>query len=384
MPTALVISSVDPAGNPRPHRMIGWLAPHFAVTAISPRREPMEHAACLPLPATLRGGGLGHVPRIARLLLRRFERRLWPPEMLALAGRAAALAPAFIAVHDLELLPLALRIRELAGGGRVLFDAREYYPRHFEDRPLWRLLVGPFNRYLTRRYLGRADAVVTVSRGLAEAYRREYGVACGFLPSYPAYADLAPAPPRDGLVRLLHHGSVSRSRRLELTIEAMRRLPPAFVLDLVLVGPDAAYVARLRRLARPLGNRVRFLPPVPFAELITFSHGYDVGVFLVPPASFNLRFTLPNKFFEFIQARLAVAIGPSCEMAPIVQRYDCGIIADSFAPAALARSLAALTAADLMRLKTNSDRAARALNADALRPAVEAFALGRGGAGLFA
>ena len=42
----------------------------------------------------------------------------------------------------------------------------------------------------------------------------------------------------------------------------------------------------------------------------------DVGVFCMPPINVNARYALPNKFFDFVQARLAVAVGPAEEMAP--------------------------------------------------------------------
>jgi glycosyltransferase involved in cell wall biosynthesis len=73
---------------------------------------------------------------------------------------------------------------------------------------------------------------------------------------------------------------------------------------------------------------------------------------------------LPNKFFEFIMAGLAVAIGPSPAMAAIVNRYDLGVVADTFDPRALADRLNALTAADIDAMKHRSLAAARDLNAE--------------------
>jgi len=106
-------------------------------------------------------------------------------------------------VHDLRLLPVALAIRRR---GRVLFDAREYYPRHYEDVWWWRLLYQQFNRDLCRRYLPRVDHLVTVSAGLADEYSREFGVACAVLPSMPAPVACDPRPVDPAHIRLVHHG----------------------------------------------------------------------------------------------------------------------------------------------------------------------------------
>ena len=48
------------------------------------------------------------------------------------------------------------------------------------------------------------------------------------------------------------------------------------------------------------------------------------------PVNFNHIHAFPNKFFEFIQARLALVIGYSLEMIEIVKKYQIGVIAKSF------------------------------------------------------
>jgi len=146
-------------------------------------------------------------------------------------------------------------------------------------------------------------------------------------------------------------------------IEMTDHLPERFTLDLMLMASDARYLARLRALCatRP---RVRILPPVPFKDLVSITNQYDIGVFLVPPVSFNLRFALPNKFFEFVQARLMVAIGPSPEMARLVKEHDLGVVVDDFAPATLAAALSRLSVEEIMRFKQHAHRAAAVLNSE--------------------
>lgn len=81
------------------------------------------------------------------------------------------------------------------------------------------------------------------------------------------------------------------------------------------------------------------LEPVPMHRIVSFASTYDIGVFLLPPTNFNYRNALPNKLFEFIQARLAVAIGPSPQMAAVVREWNCGIVSDDFTPASLGENL---------------------------------------------
>jgi hypothetical protein len=109
-------------------------------------------------------------------------------------------------------------------------------------------------------------------------------------------------------------------------------------------------------------NNVRIIPSVKMQEIIPTIKKYDIGVFIVPPANFNLKHTLPNKLFEYIQARLAVAIGPSPEMQEIVKKYQCGFISDDFSPKSMAELLNRQTAESIYQFKMNADIAAGELN----------------------
>jgi len=73
------------------------------------------------------------------------------------------------------------------------------------------------------------------------------------------------------------------------------------------------------------------------------------------------QYALPNKLFEFIQARLAVIIGPSLDMADIVNEFNCGFVADDFNPKAMTRLLNDLTKAEIEVAKKQSNTAAKVL-----------------------
>ena len=92
-------------------------------------------------------------------------------------------------------------------------------------------------------------------------------------------------------------------------------------------------------------------------------NAFDVGLVLFPPVTFNLRHALPNKFFEFVQARLAIATGPSEEMAAIVHRYGLGIVSDDFTPESMAAALTALNRDAIEAFKQHAHEAAYALSA---------------------
>jgi hypothetical protein len=133
-------------------------------------------------------------------------------------------------------------------------------------------------------------------------------------------------------------------------------------LHLYLTANDPAYLGELREQVGRSGGAVTVHDPVPYAELLTTLHAHDVGVHVLPPVSFNNTHALPNKIFDYVQARLALVVGPSPEMADLVRRHGLGVVADGFDPASLTAALLGLDAAHVTRCKEASHAAARALS----------------------
>jgi glycosyltransferase involved in cell wall biosynthesis len=260
-------------------------------------------------------------------------------------------------VEDLQLLPLANKIKK---SGKILFDAREYYPRQIEGSIKFNLLEKPRRISLCRHYLPLCDAIVTVSEGLRNEYQREFGIEVELLRSVPEYLDISTSPTKSEKIRLVHHGLASKNRGLHKMIDIFQLLDRRFYLDLVLVGNDS-YKGELIKRAAAYKSRINFLDPVPYEEIIPFLSYYDVGFFYCEPKTFNLKHCLPNKFFEFIQARLMLAIGPSPDMAELINKYKCGIVADEFSVESMANALNSLTKIDIDKAKQHSNIAAKEL-----------------------
>jgi hypothetical protein len=164
-------------------------------------------------------------------------------------------------------------------------------------------------------------------------------------------------------VRLLHHGAANPVRRLELMIQAVGRLEGRMTLDLALLRNDPAYVRKLEALAAATPH-ARVLEPIPLPELVTTANGYDAGIVFFPPLTANLEHALPNKFFDLIQARVAIVTGPSPEMAAIVREFGCGVVAEGFSLDALVAALRELTPERITAMKEGAGRAAAVHSAE--------------------
>lgn len=365
MPRYLSLFHLPLGSDPRPSRCVDVLRRHGDVTV-----------CCLPPSDPGKLEGLTFIPYMptrrttqekllhgAQLLTGSFEKFIWNKEMRCMLQSLQGQTFDAILCHTLTLLPLACAVARQTGAlghTRILFDAREYYARENEESWRWRVLWQRFNDYLCRHYLPQADAVFTVSPGLAEGYRSEYGIQCQILPSASAWQDLQPRPTQNQNIRLIHHGIASPGRHIEIMIDAIAQTDSRFTLDLMLVHDDSAYYEHLQRVAAK-SVRVKIIPPVPLHEIVSNISSYDVGIFLLQPNTFNHIHTLPNKLFEFIQARLAVAVSPVPDMAGLVQQYGIGCVAPDFSSKSFASTLNALTAALIDEYKENTHKAAKKL-----------------------
>lgn len=356
--SVLIISFSVIHSDPRVMRQVRLLENVHRVTVAGYGRAPdanIEFIALDKPPAGLLQKGIW----ASKLLLGAFESYYWSlPQVRHAQHLLAQRSFGLVVANDISALPLAL---ELAGNCPVLMDAHEYSPKEFDDKLLWKVLFGRYHHDLCRRYLPKAAAMTTVCQGIADEYEREYGVPCKVIHNAPLDQKLSPSAVDADCIRLIHHGSAIRSRHLGVMIEMMKHLDARFTLDFMLVETDAAYMAELRAAAQA-DSRIRFIEPVAMQDICQRLNEFDVGVYLLPPVNFNHEHALPNKFFEFIQARLAVAIGPSPEMATLLRQYQCGVVAESFDPQALAVVVQQLDATTVARFKEASNVAAGDLN----------------------
>jgi glycosyltransferase involved in cell wall biosynthesis len=306
---------------------------------------------------------LGKIFRGIRLKLNLFERFYWNDEsvkdaMLSLKGKHFDI----IIANDINTLPLVIFLSKDTGA-KVLLDCHEYSPREFDDRFIFNFFLKDYWDHICSTYIPKVDAAITVCKSIADEYKKNYGGEWQVITNAPFYEKLEPNPVKNNKIRIIHHGGLNPSRKIEMMIHLVDLLDDRFQLDFMFVNSNPAYLTKLKQLSKN-NARVRFRDPVPMTKISITINDYDMGLYLLPTAGFNNQMALPNKFFEFIQARLAVAIWPSPEMAKITQEYNCGVVSDEFSVESMAKALNALSNEDIMYYKMNSDKAARSLCAE--------------------
>jgi hypothetical protein len=298
------------------------------------------------------------------LRLRLYRALYWSSPMVRAARRALrGERPARVLANDIEMVPLAL---SLAPGASVHADLHEFYPGLHDDNPRWVRLRQPYYEWLIRRYATRVGSVTTVGPAVANAYV-PLGIDAAVVTNSPAYLDLA-ATPVHSPIRLVHAGAALRGRRIEAMMRAAASTRADVTLAVYLTPNDPAYVTELRTLAADLGERVSVHEPVPHDELLNVINTYDIGIHVLPPTVTNNALALPNKFFDFVQARVGVIVGPTPGMADLVARHGFGTASEGFREVDIRRSLDTLTTDMAWEWKVAASHAASELSAESQLP----------------
>ncbi|MCB0368533.1 MAG: hypothetical protein KDD45_03595 [Bdellovibrionales bacterium] len=362
-PTVLIISFTDHNRDPRVYRQIRALVEQYDITTAG-RCKNVDHVT---KHVELVGKGkslFGNVKTAVQLKTNQYEARYWGQSIVKNAiSKLNGMNFEVVISNDLETLPVALQVAHSCGA-KVLFDAHEYEPKVLDEQFIFNFFFAGYYDYLCRLYLPLTDAMTTVNQGIAEEYAKNYGIESKIIVNAPVPEHLLPVRTNNKYIHLIHHGGINCSRKIENMIHLVgSQLGEGYKLDLMLVNNDSSYMHFLKKEAKRYSN-IEFITPVPMQEISTTINKYDIGLYMLPPASFNNRLSLPNKFFEFIQARLAVAIWPSPEMKRIVEQEKIGIVSEDFSIESMAIVLKSLTKEKIEEYKKNTDIAAKKYNAD--------------------
>ncbi len=248
--------------------------------------------------------------------------------------------------EDLYTLPLALWLRYRQKARAVVYDARELFfaLASLAHRP-W---TQRFWERLERRSLPFVDGLLVSGPKDLAALAEHYGmlpertlVLYNFPPYRPKQRTnylrqrlgLAPDQPI-----VIYQGMLLAGRGIEHVIAALPHLPN---WHFVLFGNGPAQ-AKLQQLAQSLqvADRCTFLGTLPYEKLLAWTASADVGVALIEPRTQSYQLALPNKVFEYCQARIPVLATNLPAMAEMIHTHQLGkTISPTAAPEEIAHHL---------------------------------------------
>ncbi len=144
----------------------------------------------------------------------------------------------------------------------------------------------------------------------------------------------------------LYQGSIQPNRVLDKLVHAAKFLAPNIVI--VMMGQaEASTRSQLEALIASEGvsDHIKIVPAVPYKELLDWTASADIGLTIFPPEySLSIRFTLPNKLFEYLMAGVPVLSSQLDAVVDVIHAYDVGQVVPSLAPADLGAAINAMLA----------------------------------------
>jgi hypothetical protein len=286
----------------------------------------------------------------------------WKGELGDLYEKAKHLKCDMWLANDWTALPIAARLAK-ENGGVYLYDSHEFALHEYQERWWWRVSRKPIVAALERSFIYGARFVTAVSSGISDRLTSIYRLPKPVMTirNTPRYAAV-PFRPTSAVIRILYHGIVAPGRGLEAAIDSVSAWAPD--RELYIRGPgDADYIESLKqRIARAaLRTRVHVIPPVPMTDLVRAATEFDVGFFALPGHSLHNQYALPNKFFEYTMAGLALSVSRLPEMESLMKEFDLGTTFAEVEPRCIAAAINAMSRDDIDRFKRNALKAAETL-----------------------
>lgn len=216
--------------------------------------------------------------------------------------------PRVVAAMDFFALLPAIRNASRAGV-KLVYDMREFYFAlgPLEGRGLRQWLISMAERW----WLRRVSRIMVAGRLDARVVQKRYKLtnAPFVLTNTPPYREaIASQYLRERYsiqssdIIVIYQGIVLHGRGLVPFINAMSQMPD---VHLCIVG-DGPALAEIRGHAESasVANRIHFHPAVPYDVLHEITCSADVGLCLIEPISLSYEYALPNKFFEYMMARI--------------------------------------------------------------------------------
>src|SRR5664279_3559954 len=137
--------------------------------------------------------------------------------------------------------------------------------------------------------------------------------------------------PEDKNLLLLQGAGLNEFRGVEEMVYAMIFLEPAFHL-LIIGGGDIFKKLEKMIEGNQLTEKITLIQKMPFAILAHFTRKAKLGISIDKTSVLNHKYSLPNKFFEYLHAGVPVLASRLVEQERIINEYEVGTFIEDYQP----------------------------------------------------
>lgn len=249
--------------------------------------------------------------------------------------------PNLVVFRDCFTFKLAFNLAE-EYGARTLFDVHEHAITQYSKQPGWLEFIAPTIRDIEEDAVRKSHEIVTVGEEirtlLGEQYRQ---MSKTYVVRSVSEFDEQPFRPSSYPLKLLYSEAISRERGLVERVNSMVSIQDHFTFTIKGPVGDSKFERRLRKRVEEvhLSQIVQLEEPCGYEEIVQHANNYDVGIFVQPNTSKHKLYTLPNKFFSYIAAGLALCVSDYPELARISKEWEFAIFVDDCSPESISAAL---------------------------------------------
>ncbi len=235
--------------------------------------------------------------------------------------------------EDIYTLPFVCIIAKRKNA-KVFYDSRELFGHLAGLRN--KKGVQSILRYIERKYINKADCVITTGQMDSDFLIKEYKIKNAFvLRNLPFYnKSKNPIDLRKQLnissnkFLLLYQGVVLHGRGLRFIFDVMKDVVD---YELIVIG-GGENLNDYKKSAdeKNISSRVHFIGKVDQSKLPDYTSGADAGLALIENISLSYYYALPNKLFEYIMAEIPVLASNLPQMKEIVEKYKVGVFVNPY------------------------------------------------------
>ncbi len=234
----------------------------------------------------------------------------------------------FVNCHSLLVLVIGVLLKKFGNSKILIYD-----PHELETERVG--LVGlpqKFTKWLEKILINYVDKTIVVCDPIAEWYKREYNLNNIYvIQNMPLQTNLSEAKStllkdkfkiaKDDIL-YIYQGILAKERGIDVLLNTFANAQKN--RHIVFMGFGA--MENDIKLMSVSQSNIHFQPAVHLEKIIEYSSSADIGIFFISGETcLSYRNSLPNKFGEFIMAKLPVLVSSNLtHLTKIVQENECG------------------------------------------------------------
>ncbi|MFN3306097.1 MAG: glycosyltransferase [Candidatus Kapaibacteriota bacterium] len=237
--------------------------------------------------------------------------------------------PKFTICSDVYSLPVGVKFKKRYNSA-LIYDSREIYSSlaSLKNHPLKQFLLKHFEAH----YVEYVDKIIVTGELDKDFLLTKFpSKHITVIKNFPRRANQIKTFDIKNMLGIandaiiaIYQGVLIGGRGVEISL---RSLLYDNKIHLVIAG-GGPLEDRFKSLAKEIAvdKRTHFIGSIPYSELINYTAACDIGLCLIEPISLSYELALPNKLFEYIQAKIPIVATKLTAIEKIFDQHDVGLL----------------------------------------------------------